>query len=171
MAPARVDVDLNTMPHNGNLVPFGTHTLNLAVGGTNRGTVQISTVFNSGNHFWSMSAPAGLRVGSGDGNGFRFLLNTAQVDGSSYTINGVGYCLRNGTGLDAGHPVVINQRNSGGSVIGSESVTSLPNGNAGPQCQWSTILPNATSIEILAPVGAGRFIDSGTWQLWRPGVP
>ncbi len=166
-APATVDVDLNTMPHTGNVVPFGTHTLNLTVSNQLRGTIQIVTVFTSGNHFWSNIGSAGLRVGSGNGNGFRALLNTAMVDGTPYVIAGYGYCLRNGTGLDTMNPVVINQRDTGGNIINTTSVTSLPNGNAGPLCQWATILPNATSIEILAPVGAGRFIDSGSWQLWR----
>jgi hypothetical protein len=164
--PATVDVDLNTMPHNGNLVPFGTHTLNLAVSGTQRGSMQIATVTTTGNHFWSQSMPAGLRVGSGNGNGFRMLLNTAQVDGSPYSVVGVGYCLLNGTGIGAGTPVVVNVLNALDAVIQTQSVSSLPNSNAGPLCQWTTIPAGGTKLEILAPVGAGRFIDSGSWQLW-----
>lgn len=166
--PARVDVDLNSMPHNGNLVPFGTHTVNLTVNGVVRGTMQFKTVFTAGNHFWSNVGAAGLRVGSGDGNGFQALFNTAVVDGAPYQIVGTAFCLRNGSGLDATHPVVINQRDAGGTVLGTANVTSLPNGNAGPLCRWETTLSNAATIEWLAPVGAGRFIDSGSWQLWRP---
>jgi hypothetical protein len=165
-APATVGIDLNTMPHNGNLVPFGTHTLNLTLSNVIVGTVQVQTVFTSANHFWSNVGPAGLRVGSGDGNGFRIILDTPVVNGVDYLISGVGYCLRNGTGLDATHAAIVNQRDVGGNIIDSDPFTSLPNGNAGPLCNWATILPNAKSIEILAPVGVGRFIDSGTWQLW-----
>ncbi len=168
VSPATVDVDLNTMPHSGNIVPFGTHMLNLKVGGVNRGTMEVETVFNPNNHFWSNSGPAALRVGSGDGHGFRARINTAMVDGSPYTVAGFGYCLLNGSAVDAGHPVVINQRDAGNTIIHTDQVTSLPNSGAGPLCQWATIMPNATSIEILAPMGAGRFIDSGSWQVWRP---
>jgi hypothetical protein len=162
--PATVGADLNSMPHNGNTVPFGTHTLNLQVNSTTLGTVQVQTVSVSGNHFWSNVGAAGLRVGSGNGNGFRILLNTAQVNGSAYLVAGVGYCLLNPTGVESGSPVVINQRNAGGTVVTTESLTSI----ASPFCRWSTIEPLVTSLEILAPVGMGRFIDSGSWQLWRP---
>ncbi|MGE0556457.1 MAG: hypothetical protein AB7R55_23775, partial [Gemmatimonadales bacterium] len=169
--PATVDIDLNTMPRNGNLVPFGTHMLDIKVGNVLRGNVQVQTVFNSGNHFWSDIGAAGLRVGSGDGNGFRVRLNTATVDGARYFAVGFGYCLRNATGIDGTHPVVLNQRDVSDNIIQTDNVFSLPNGNAGPLCGWTTILPNAESFEILAPAGVGRFIDSGSWQIWAPPPP
>jgi hypothetical protein len=164
--PATVDVDLNTMPHTGSTVPFGTPVLLLKVGGAIRGFMNVTTFDNAGNHFWSNTGPAGLRVGSGNDNGFRMELKDAQVDGVPYSVVGVGYCLLNATGIGGSTPVVVNVRNLANAIIQTQSVTSLPNSNAGPLCQWTTIPAGGTSLEIRAPVGAGRFIDSGSWQLW-----
>ena len=80
--------------------------------------------------------------------------------------------MANGFDVDAAHPVVINQRDQGDNIIETTSVTSLPNGGSGPLCQWTTIVQNAWTVEILAPVNQGtRFIDSGSWQLWGPPPP
>jgi hypothetical protein len=164
--PATVDADLNTMPHTGSTVPFGNHVLLLKVGSAIRGFMNITTFDIAGNHFWSNSGAAGLRVGSGNDNGFGMQLNTAQVDGVPYSVVGVGYCLLNATGIGVSTPVVVNVRNLANTIIQTQSVTSLPNSNLGPQCHWANIPAGGTSLEIRAPVGAGRFIDSGSWQLW-----
>ena len=165
--PATVNGDLNTVPHTGNMVPFGPFTMDLTFNGNVRGSIQYETVSAPGNHFWADNAPAGLRVGSGNGHGFRALFNTAMVDGLPYNIVGYGYCLKNATGIGEMTPVRINQRNAMDEVVFQETVTSLPNGNAGPLCRWTTRAVNAVSAEILAPVGVGFFVDFGSVQVWN----
>lgn len=162
--PATVNGDLNTIIHTGSIVSFGLHTMNLTVSGVTRGTIQVQTVFNTGNHFWSNTMPAGLRVGAGNGNGFRANFTSAQVDGAPYSIVGMGYCLLNMS--MGGGGAVINVRNNADAIIQTQSVTSLPNGNAGPLCQWTTIPPDGRSAEILAPIGSGLFVDFGSWSFW-----
>lgn len=141
--PAFLSYDFTTMPLGS--VPAGTYTVGLRDGGVQVATTSVYTI---GTQTFSGNGP--VRLGAGFSSGYGMNYGGVQVFGQLYSVTKLDYCILNAT-LDAGHPVTINHRDTGGALLGSNLIT------MSPFCGTVVVPVGSTRSEFIAPTD--RFFD------------
>lgn len=129
--PKQYRIAFEQIEHQSGSVPAGAQTLALIDTETQAamGAIEAATVGAAGNHFFG-SFPTRVGV-AGDGNGWRFRVGDAVIEGSTDPSPvEAEVCLVNTFGVSESNPVTIEQRNEEGEVVATTQVTN-PTANGG----------------------------------------